>query len=201
MWFPCQPHKFLFVSYAFIYSYHQHICTEHHKCFLYVQVVRGLGRSKQILSSLSFKSIKRHEYHTLRWMRSWRSWGQVRTTKVQIQLAGTANPCPKMVKNSSQHMPPCLSFVFRLFILCDGTSSKKGSAYPFLSFHIHSYKAFVIVFSFNEDAILMGPVYNEAAQWMDVKKNRIFFILKDHLKLWFPPYHCLETIKQVRNQP
>lgn len=53
-----------FVSYAFIYSYHQHIRTEHHKCFLYVQVVRGLGRSKQILSSLSFKSIKRHEYHS-----------------------------------------------------------------------------------------------------------------------------------------
>lgn len=53
-----------FVSYAFIYSYHQHIRTEHHKRFLCVQVVRGLGRSKQILSSLTFKSIKRHEYHS-----------------------------------------------------------------------------------------------------------------------------------------
>lgn len=134
-------------------------------------------------------------------MCSWRSWGQVRTTKVQIQLAGTSNPCPKMVKNFSQHKPPYLLFVFRLFTLCDGTSSKKGSTYPFLSFCTHSYEAFVNVISFNEDAMLMGPVYNEAAQWMDVKKNRIFFILKDHLKLSFPSYHCPETIKQARNQP
>lgn len=79
-------------------------------------------------------------------------------------------------------MPPCLLFLFRLFILCEGTSSKKGSTYSFLSFHIHSYKAFVNVISFNEDVMVMGPVYNKAAQWMDVKKIRIFFILKDHLK-------------------
>lgn len=66
------------VSYSFIYSHHQYLHTECHKCFLYVQVVGGLGRSKQILSSLSFKSTERNEYQTLNWMCSWRSWGQVR---------------------------------------------------------------------------------------------------------------------------
>lgn len=139
-------------------------------------------------------------------MCSWRSWGQVRTTKVQIQVAATANPCPKMVKNFSQHKPPYLLFVFRLFLLCDGISSKKGSTYPFLSFCTHSYEAFVNVISFNEDAMLMGSVYNDAADPFIIpvngcEKNRIFFILKDHLKLWFLSYHCPETSKQARNQP
>lgn len=169
MWFPCQPHQLLFCFlciYLFISPTHTYWTSQ---MFL---VCAGGERVRKIKTDSIFTEFQVYleTRVPLRWMCSWRSWGQVRTTKVQIQLAGTANPCPKMVKNFSQHKPPYLLFVFRLFLLCDGTSSKKGSTYPFLSFCTHSYEAFVNVISFNEDAMLMGPVYNEAAQWMDVKK-------------------------------